>query len=84
MTTAAGTGHVVLRGAELVLRAESPDAACLVVRCLACGAESGSADQHAKAAAVWAVLHAHEGGLGHGQFLVTTWNHWRVRRRCGG
>ncbi|MGP3966639.1 DUF7848 domain-containing protein [Streptomyces sp. 6N223] len=82
MNTTAATGHVVLRGAELVLSTER-DAAC-VVRCLACGAESESAGQHAKAAAVWAVLHAHEGGLEHGQFLVTTWSHWRVRLRCGG
>jgi hypothetical protein len=82
MTTA--TGHVVLRGAELVLSAErargAADAGC-VARCLVCRAESGMVLDDAKAAAVWALRHAHEHGLDHGQFLVVTRNHWRVSRR---
>lgn len=74
---------VILRGAELVLTAdrewEAPRAT-YVAECLACGAESGLVDYELNSTAVWAIEHAREWGAEHGQFLVTTRNHWFVRR----
>lgn len=73
---------MILRGAELVLTAdrdwEAPRAT-YVAQCLACGTESALVDYALNATAVWAMEHTRAWGLDHGQFLVTTRNHWFVR-----
>lgn len=74
-------GHVVRRGATLVLTAErartSPDAS-YGVACLTCGAASGPVADDSRPVEVWAMEHARRYGLEHGRFAVTTRRYWRV------
>jgi hypothetical protein len=75
------TGHVILKGTDLVLsaeRAEGAPEAIYGVECLMCTAESGLVDNDPKPVEVWALEHTRHQGLAHGQFLVTTQKHWRV------
>jgi hypothetical protein len=75
------SANVILRGADLALTAErAPGApvATYVSRCLLCRAESGLVDYDLKPVAVWSIEHARYHGRDHGQFLVTSQQHWRV------
>jgi hypothetical protein len=77
------SGNVILRGAEFALHAErAPGAAeaAYVVECLWCRAESGLVDYDVRPAAVWSIEHARRHGPDHGQFVVTSQQHWRVGR----
>jgi hypothetical protein len=77
------TGHVILKGSDLMLsaeRAEGAPEAIYGAECLMCEAESGLVDNDPKPVEVWALEHARRFGLSHGQFLVTTQKHWRVDR----
>ncbi|MDT0543331.1 MULTISPECIES: DUF7848 domain-containing protein [Streptomyces] len=73
--------RTIMRGSDLVLSAEraqgAPDGIYLA-ECMACPATSGRVDSNPGPVARWAILHAQQQGLNHGQFLVTVERHWRV------
>jgi hypothetical protein len=77
------SGNVILRGAGLALHAERARGAAeaaYVAECLWCRAESGLVDYDVRPVAVWSIEHARRHGQDHGQFVVTTRQHWRVGR----
>ncbi|MFE2183387.1 hypothetical protein [Streptomyces sp. NPDC059455] len=73
--------RTILKGSDLVLSSEraqgAPDGIYLA-ECMTCPATSGRVDSDPGPAARWAILHAQQRGLAHGQFLVTVERHWRV------
>ncbi|MEU5104373.1 MULTISPECIES: hypothetical protein [unclassified Streptomyces] len=73
--------RTILKGSDLVLSAEraqgAPDGIYLA-ECMTCPATSGRVDSDPGPVARWAILHAQQQGLNHGQFLVTVERHWRV------